>query len=79
MSSIEKYIWNLINICLLIEIDLNKFKDKIIYKVIDRDPPGIETIYKEDDDQVDTRGQKLVRNSNKREHHQRTMALECLI
>ena len=56
----------------------SKFKDKIIYKVIDDNPPGIETIYKEDNDQVDTRGQKLVRNSNKREHYQRTMALECL-
>jgi len=56
----------------------SKFKDKIIYKVIDIEPPDIEEIYKQDDDEKDTRGQKLVNNSNKREHFQRDMALDLL-
>lgn len=58
--------------------NFSKFKDKIIYKVIDKEPPGIETIYEDDNDKQDTRGQKLVNNSNKREHYQRDMALESL-
>ena len=56
----------------------SKFKDKIIYNVIDKEPPDIETIYEDDNDEKDTRGQKLVNNSNKREHFQRNMALESL-
>jgi len=50
-----------------------KFKDKIIYNIIDKQPQNIETIYEEDDDEQDTRGQKLVNNSSKREHYQREM------
>ena len=50
-----------------------KFKDKIIYNVIDKQPSNIETIYKEDEDEQDTKGQKLVNNSSKREHYQREM------
>ena len=59
--------------------DINKFtkfKDKIIYQVIDKEPINIETIYEEDRDEKDTRGQKLANNSNKREHYQRDMGLE---
>ena len=55
-----------------------KFKDKIIYKIIDKEPPGIEKIYETDKDKQDTKGQKLVNNSNKREHYQRDVAMESL-
>jgi len=54
----------------------SKFKDKIIYQVIDDLPPNIETIYEKDRDEKDTRGQKLANNSNKREHYQRDMGLK---
>ena len=64
---------------LLFDINkFSKFKDKIIYNVVDKEPPDIETIYEEDKDEKDTRGQKLVNNSNKREHFQREMAQESL-
>lgn len=64
---------------LLFDINkFSKFKDKIIYKAIDKEPPDIETIYKNDNDEKDTGGQKLVNNSNKREHLQRDIALESL-
>ena len=62
-------------------LDINKFskfKDKIIYNVIDKQPSDIEEIYEYDADKKDTRGQKLVNNSNKREHFQRNGALESL-
>jgi len=58
--------------------DINKFakfKDKIIYNIIDEEPKDIETIYEKDNDKEDTRGQKLVNNSSKREHFQRNGAL----
>jgi len=61
--------------------DINKFsrfKDKIIYRVIAEQPPGIETIYPKDNNAEDTRGQKLINNSNKREHYQREMAIKSL-
>ena len=64
---------------LLFDINkFSKFKDKIIYNVVDKEPPDIETIYEENKDEKDTRGQKLVNNSNKREHFQREMAQESL-
>ncbi len=56
----------------------SKFKDKIIYNVVDKEPPNIEKIYEEDNDEKDTRGQKLANNSNKREHLQREIAKESL-
>ena len=57
----------------------SKFKDKIIYNVIEKDPPNIEIISNEDaNDKNDTRGQKLVNNSNKREHFQRNAALKYI-
>ena len=61
--------------------DINKypkFKDKIIYNIIKKDPPDLEKIFEKDKDEKDTRGQKLVNNSNKREHFQRNGALELL-
>ena len=64
---------------LLFDINkFSKFKDKIIYKVIDKEPHNIEAIYESDKNEKDTRGQKLVNNSNKREHYQREMAQEYL-
>ena len=64
---------------LLFDINkFSKFKDKIIYNVVDKEPINIETIFEEDKDEKDTRGQKLVNNSNKREHYQRDMAQESL-
>jgi len=64
---------------LLFDINkFSKFKDKIIYNVVDKEPTNIETIFEEDKDEKDTRGQKLVNNSNKREHYQRDMAQESL-
>jgi len=64
---------------LLFDINkFSKFKDKIIYNVIDKEPSDIETIYEKDNDEKDTKGQKLANNSNKREHLQREMAQESL-
>ena len=64
---------------LLFDINkFSKFKNKIIYNVIDKEPFDIETIYEKDNDKKDTRGQKLANNSNKREHLQREMAQESL-
>ena len=37
----------------------SKFKDKIIYNIVDNKPPNIETIYDDDNDEVDTRRQKF--------------------
>ena len=56
----------------------SKFKDKIIYNAIEREPTNLEKIFKDDNNEKDTRGQKLVNNSNKREHFQRNGALELL-
>ena len=64
---------------LLFDINkFSKFKNKIIYNVIDKEPFDIETIYEKDNDEKDTRGQKLANNSNKREHLQREVAQESL-
>tara|TARA_Y100000590_G_scaffold456067_1_gene605854 strand:- start:903 stop:1796 length:894 start_codon:yes stop_codon:yes gene_type:complete len=54
----------------------SKFKEKIIYNVIDSLPSNLEKIY-EDDDKI-TKGKKLINNSNKREHFQRNGALKIL-
>ncbi len=59
--------------------DINKykkFKDKIIYHIIDEQPPNIAPVY-ENDDKV-TRGTKLINNSSKREHYQREMLKKSL-
>jgi len=53
-----------------------KYKDKIIYKVVDKQPTNIVPLDKNDDEK--TREVKLINNSNKREHYQREMIGECL-
>ena len=54
----------------------SKFRDKIIYNVIDEQPSNIEILNKNDD--KETKGRKLINNSNKREHYQREMAKKSL-
>ena len=56
----------------------SKFKDKIIYLVVNTPPPDLFEIKESDKDKNDTRGQKLIRNSNRREHYQREMAQKSL-
>ena len=59
--------------------DINKFpkfKDKIIYNVVNRIPPNIEIIEK--DDSNDIAGSKLINNSLKRENFQREWANQSL-
>jgi beta-1,4-mannosyl-glycoprotein beta-1,4-N-acetylglucosaminyltransferase len=56
----------------------SKFKDKIIYIVIDKQPPSLHKIYDTDNDEKDTRGQKLVLNGYKRDNYQRQMAMQEL-
>ena len=56
----------------------SKFKDKIIYIVVDKPPPDLLKIYESDNDKQDTRGQKLVLNGYKRDNYQRQMALKAL-
>ena len=53
-----------------------KFKDKIIYHVVDDLPPNIETINEDDDES--NKADKLINNSVKRENYQREMAQEYL-
>ena len=62
-----------------LNFDINKFskfKEKIIYNVIDKQPSNLVSINKEDD--KETAGKKLINNSSKREHYQRDMALKSL-
>ena len=54
----------------------SKFRDKIVYHVIDEQPSNIEQINENDD--KETKGRKLINNSNKREHYQREMAQKVL-
>ena len=49
----------------------SKFKDKIIYNVVDQQPATLETINKSDSN--DVKGSKLINNSLKRENYQREM------
>ena len=56
----------------------NRFKDKIIYIVVDRQPPDLFRIKESDKDSNDTRGQKLVLNGYKRDNYQRQMAQKSL-
>ena len=61
--------------------DINKFqkfKDKIIYIVVDEQPPDLYKITEKDNDSKDTRGQKLVLNGYKRDKYQRHMAYKAL-
>jgi len=50
----------------------SKFKDKIIYKVVDKQPSNLEII--NENDSIDIRGSKLINNSAKRENFQRDVA-----
>ena len=56
----------------------SKFKNKIIYIIVDRQPPDLYKIYDSDKDKKDTRGQKLVLNGYKRDNYQRQMAHQAL-
>ena len=56
----------------------SKFKDKIIYIVVDNQPPNLHVINDNDNDKKDTRGQKLVLNGYKRDNYQRQMAQQIL-
>jgi beta-1,4-mannosyl-glycoprotein beta-1,4-N-acetylglucosaminyltransferase len=61
--------------------DINKFpkfKDKIIYIVVDKQPPDLLKIEEKDNDENDTKGQKLILNGYKRDNFQRQMAQEAL-
>ncbi len=64
-----------------LRFDINKFKkfkDKIIYIVVDKQPPDIHEIYEKDSDEEDTKGQKLILNGYKRDNFQREMAQKFL-
>jgi beta-1,4-mannosyl-glycoprotein beta-1,4-N-acetylglucosaminyltransferase len=64
-----------------LNFDINKFpkfKDKIIYIVVDTPPPKLFKITEKDNDKKDTRGQKLVLNGYKRDNYQREMAQKVL-
>jgi len=64
-----------------LNFDINKyskFKDKIIYIVVDSPPPDLFEIHENDNNKKDTRGQKLVLNGYKRDNYQREMALKAL-
>ena len=54
----------------------SKFKDKIIYIVVDKQPENLEIIDKNYSN--DTKGSKLINNSVKRENFQREMAKDSL-
>ena len=56
----------------------SKFKDNIIYIVVDKEPPDLFKIYENDKDDKDTRGQKLILNGYKRDNYQRQMAKKIL-
>ena len=64
-----------------LKFDINKFskfKDKIIYIVVDEQPSDLFKIYESDKDELDTRGQKLILNGYKRDNYQRQMAHKAL-
>jgi len=56
----------------------SKFKDKIIYIVVDKQPPDLFKIYESDKNKNDRWGQKLVLNGYKRDNYQRQMAANVL-
>jgi len=64
-----------------LNFDINKyskFKDKIIYIIVDSPPPDLFDIQEKDNDKKDTKGQKLVLNGYKRDNYQRNMAWDFL-
>ena len=56
--------------------NFSKFKDKIIYIVVDKQPANLEIINENDNN--DTKGSKSINNSVKRENFQREMAKDSL-
>ena len=56
--------------------NFSKFKDKIIYIVVDKHPPGIQNI--SSDDIFETKNKKILDNSLKRENNQRNQLLNGL-
>ena len=63
-----------------LNFDINKFskfKDKIIYQIVEDQPSNLEKI--NDNDSLDTKGNKLINNSYKRENYQRDIAKNSLI
>ena len=63
-----------------LEFDLNrfvKFKDKITYIILDKNPEGIEKI-KDNDSEIE-KNNKFINNSNKRERFQRNQILNGLV
>jgi len=58
--------------------NFSKFKDKIIYIVVDQQPADLFKIEESDKDKHDTRGQKLILNGYKRDNFQRQMAIKAL-
>ncbi len=56
----------------------DKFKEKIIYIVVDKQPPDLFDIKETDKDKNDRWGQKLVLNGYKRDNYQREMAMSAL-
>ena len=63
-----------------LEFDLNrfvKFKDKITYIILDKNPEGIEKI-KDNDSEIE-KNNKFINNSNKRERFQRDQILNGLV
>ena len=56
----------------------SKFKEKIIYIVVNDQPPDLYEIHNTDNDKQDTRGQKLVLNGYKRDNYQREKASDFL-
>ena len=62
---------------LLFDINkFSKFKDKIIYNIVEEEPPNIEKLNETDSNNI--KNIKLINNSNKREHYQREMAKKIL-
>ena len=56
----------------------SKFKNKIIYIVVDKSPPDLVEIYESDKNEEDTFGQKLIFNGYRRDNYQRQMAQQAL-
>ena len=58
--------------------NFSKFKDKIIYVVVDEQPKDLFKIDEKDNNKEDTKGQKLILNGYKRDNYQRQMAKKIL-
>ena len=56
----------------------SKFKNKIIYIVVNKSPPDLVEIYESDKNEEDTFGQKLIFNGYRRDNYQRQMAQQAL-